>query len=116
MPWIAGIEREKINWGPTIDYEKCVLCGMCLNCGQGVYEWVDGKAVVARYTSCMPGCRRCGDMCLGDAISFPPVQGLRKVLKEHDVWTHVKKALVAEGKMPKKASGGPSVKEVSNDE
>ena len=24
-----GISREEIEWYPTIDYDKCVGCGMC---------------------------------------------------------------------------------------
>jgi len=106
MPWLAGIEREKINWGPTIDSDKCVSCGMCINCGKKVFDWVDRKAVVARFYECQPGCSTCMSLCLGDAISFPPVDEIRKSYKEHNVWTHVKKALIAEGKIPSGAAGG----------
>jgi len=44
MSWFAGVAREEIDWGPTIDPEKCVSCGLCLNCGKEVFDWVDGKS------------------------------------------------------------------------
>ncbi|WP_334138800.1 4Fe-4S binding protein [Thermovirga lienii] len=34
MPWLAGYPREKVNWGPTVDREKCIGCGMCINCSK----------------------------------------------------------------------------------
>jgi len=34
-----GVPREKINWYPVIDYEKCIGCGMCAaGCGRNVYD------------------------------------------------------------------------------
>ena len=99
MPWFAGVDRKEINWGPTIDPEKCVSCGMCMNCGKKVFDWVDGKSVVARYDDCVTGCSTCGNLCLGDAITFPPIEDLRKVYKHHKVWTHVKNKLIEEGKL-----------------
>ena len=33
------ISQRKVNWHPTIDPDKCVKSGMCMNCGQGVYDW-----------------------------------------------------------------------------
>ena len=33
MTWITGYPREKVNWHPTVDPDKCVKCGMCMNCG-----------------------------------------------------------------------------------
>ena len=43
-----GIPRNKIPWGPTINYEKCVACGKCVDyCKLGVYEFEEkqGKKV-----------------------------------------------------------------------
>jgi len=47
MAWLAGFPRENINWHPTIDPDKCVKCGMCMNCGQKVYKWTEEGPVVA---------------------------------------------------------------------
>ncbi len=38
MPWFAGVKREEVNWYPTIDSEKCLKCGICMNCGKEVYD------------------------------------------------------------------------------
>jgi ferredoxin len=35
-----GVPRNKIPWYPTIDYEKCINCGKCVEyCHLGVYEF-----------------------------------------------------------------------------
>jgi ferredoxin len=47
MPWLVGYPREKIAWFPTIDPEKCVKCGMCMNCRRS-YEFDSGKALGRR--------------------------------------------------------------------
>ncbi len=47
MAWLAGYPREKVNWHPTVDLEKCVKCGMCMNCGRQVYKWTKEGPVVA---------------------------------------------------------------------
>jgi len=84
MPWIAGIQRDQVNWGP----------------GKKVFEWVEGKPKVVRHYDCVVGCTTCGNLCLGNAISFPDLQELRRLFKERGVWSAVKKALIAEGKLP----------------
>ncbi len=101
MSWLAGIPRENVNWGPTIDPEKCVSCGMCMNCGKNVFEWVDGKPVVVRYDQCVVGCTTCGNLCLSRAITFPDIEEVRCLYKEHKVWSRVKRKLIEEGKIPR---------------
>lgn len=100
MPWFAGAPRERINWGPTIDPDTCVSCGMCMNCGKKVFDWIDGKPVVARYDSCVVGCTTCGNLCLSNAITFPPLEDVRDLYKEQKVWSKVKRELIKEGKIP----------------
>ena len=100
MPWFAGVPRSKIDWGPTVDAKKCVGCGVCLNCGKNVFEWEDGKSVVARRNDCVVGCMTCGNLCQGRCISFPPLEDLRGFYKDHRIWSQVKEAMIAEGKIP----------------
>ncbi len=99
MPWIAGIPREQLEWYPTLDADKCVKCGMCMNCGKNVYEWTETCPVVAHPYSCSPGCVSCANLCLGNAITFPAVSYIRDFYKKEGVWPKVKKVLIAEGKL-----------------
>lgn len=111
MPWFAGVSRKDIDWGPTIDAKKCVGCGVCLNCGKNVFEWEDGKSVVARRNDCVVGCMTCANLCQGRCISFPPLEDLRRFYKDNRVWNQVKKAMIAEGKIP---APGRSAEEVDD--
>lgn len=99
MPWLTGYPRDKINWGPTIVAAKCVGCGMCMNCGKGVFEWRDGKAWVARYNDCVVGCTTCARLCLGQAITFPPFDPVRETYRREGIWGKVKESLIREGKI-----------------
>jgi NAD-dependent dihydropyrimidine dehydrogenase PreA subunit len=100
MPWFAGVERETINWHPTIDETKCVRCGICMNCGRKVYEWRDGRPQVVRPSQCIVGCTTCANLCRGEAISFPPLMELRAFYRDHKIWNAVKQALKEEGILP----------------
>lgn len=101
MAWFAGVTRDEVDWGPHIDLEACVSCGMCMNCGKQVFDWNDGKPVVVRYSHCVVGCTTCGNLCLSAAITFPPLDDLRAQYKRLKVWSKVKRELVADGKIPK---------------
>jgi NAD-dependent dihydropyrimidine dehydrogenase PreA subunit len=101
-----GVSREKINWYPVIDYEKCVGCGMCAaGCGRNVYDWnfKRNRPVVARPNNCLVGCVTCSNTCLRDAISFPDKEYVRKVIRENKVLVNVKKEI--ESKFRKKPKG-----------
>ena len=79
-PW-WGIPRDQVPWFPTIDYERCIGCGLCLiTCGRTVYDWDTERQrpVVARPYNCMVGCDTCAKLCPRDAILFPPLGVLRK--------------------------------------
>ena len=83
-PW-HGIPRENIDWHPTIDTEKCIGCGMCVTgCGRKVYgfDFEKKKAVVVRPLNCMVACVTCANTCLEDAISFPPAEYIREIIKK----------------------------------
>lgn len=49
-----GLPRSKIPWYPTIDYEKCISCGKCVDyCKLGVFEFEEhqGKKEIHREES-----------------------------------------------------------------
>ena len=99
MAWLTGFPREKVEWFPTIDSAKCVKCGMCMNCGKNVFDWTEKGAVVARSYNCSVGCSSCSHLCLGEAITFPDLNGLRELYKREGIWANVKKQLIEEGKL-----------------
>ncbi len=99
MSWLVGYPREKIKWFPVIEQEKCVKCGMCMNCGKNVFKWTEnGPEVVSPY-QCVVGCTTCANLCLGNAISFPDIQQVREIYRREKVWASVKKQLMEEGKL-----------------
>jgi len=97
MAWLSGYPREKIEWHPTIDKSKCIKCGMCMNCGKGVYEWTDNGPEVAHPLNCVVGCSTCANLCAGKAISFPDVETLRRIYKEESIWAAVRKEMERKG-------------------
>jgi len=68
-----GISREKIEWYPKIDEEKCIGCGMCVtSCPRGVFkfDYEKRKAKVVNPMNCMVACITCSNLCPVGAISF----------------------------------------------
>lgn len=100
VPWFTGLPREEINWHPTIDSERCVQCGMCMNCGKSVFEWTENGPRVARPNACVVGCSTCANLCRAQCISFPDPKELRKVYARHGIWDKVKQQLIEEGVIP----------------
>ncbi len=71
-----GIPRNKISWYPTINYEKCVTCGKCVDyCHMNVYstEEKEGKqkTIVKNINGCVVTCTGCDSVCPTGAISHP---------------------------------------------
>ena len=99
MPWLAGYPREKVEWYPTIDKERCLKCGICMNCGRKVFDWIDEGPVVARPYECIVGCNTCSNLCMGEAITFQNIEKIRGLYKKEKIWSKVKKALKQEGKL-----------------
>ncbi|BBB32612.1 4Fe-4S ferredoxin [Thermotomaculum hydrothermale] len=99
MAWFAGVKRSEINWAPSIDPDKCVKCGMCMNCGKNVYKWTKNGPIVQNPLDCVVGCTTCANLCLGEAITFPPLQELKEFYKKHGIWSKVKKQLKESGKI-----------------
>lgn len=70
-----GVARDKIDWSPRIDYEKCNDCMECDEfCPHQVFEVrrdQSPKLIVKNPENCVVFCRACSKTCGPDAISFP---------------------------------------------
>lgn len=82
-----GIDKKTIEWGPTIDPNKCTGCGLCVvTCGEKRnvfgYDVDTNKAVVLFKDNCMVGCNNCQIACLWNAISFPEQEYVRRLAKK----------------------------------
>ena len=99
MSWLKGYPREKVKWYPTIDSEKCVECGMCMNCGKKVFEWTKNGPKVSNPNDCVVGCTTCTNLCLGNAISHPDISDLKEVYQANNIWAKVKEDLISKGKL-----------------
>lgn len=99
MSWIDGYPRGKIDWSPRVDLERCVQCGMCMNCGKGVFEWHRDGPHVVHQDHCVVGCQTCANLCMGEAISFPDLGSLRDTYRKEEIWGRVKIELAAEGRL-----------------
>ena len=80
-----GVPRGKIPWYPTIDYEKCLSCGKCVDyCKLGVYEFQGKdetkKSVVKNPNNCVVFCTGCEEQCPAQAITHPSKLETGKIL------------------------------------
>ena len=80
-----GVPREKIDWSPTIDYDKCDFCMECDKfCPHRVFERRDDdekKLVVANPENCVVFCRACAKTCGPEALSFPSKPEIIELIK-----------------------------------
>ncbi|MCE7736995.1 MAG: hypothetical protein GPJ54_19070 [Candidatus Heimdallarchaeota archaeon] len=91
-----GLDRKKIKWYPQIDTEKCVGCGLCATgCGRNVYDFdFEIKLpVIARPNQCMVGCSTCSVNCPFDAITFPPKEYVREIIRNEKIILKSRKKL-----------------------
>lgn len=81
-----GVERDKINWKPTIDYAKCDFCMECTKfCPHQVFEVRETeniKLIVKNPNNCVVFCRACSKTCGPDAITFPDKNKTTQKIKE----------------------------------
>jgi len=82
-----GVPRSKILWRPTIDYEKCINCGKCVDyCKLGAYEFEENQGkkrpAVKNPNHCVVFCRGCEEQCPADAIKFPSKKETREIIRK----------------------------------
>jgi NAD-dependent dihydropyrimidine dehydrogenase PreA subunit len=82
-----GIPREKISWYPSIDYEKCVSCGKCVDfCHMKVFasKTDEGtkKTIVEKPNSCVVTCTGCDSICPTGAIKHPSKHNFLESIKQ----------------------------------
>lgn len=77
-----GINRKTIKWFPTIDYDICNGCMICLQCNYDVFSKRDGKPQVRNKDNCVVGCTACAIVCPEGAIMLPPKEYLRRIARQ----------------------------------
>jgi len=70
-----GAPRDRIDWCPRIDYDKCNDCMECAEfCPHDVFEIRENeipRLIVKNPNNCVVFCRACAKTCGPDAIGFP---------------------------------------------
>ena len=81
-----GIPRSKIPWYPTIDYEKCVSCGKCVDyCKLDTFKFEekDGekRTIVKNPNNCVVLCTGCDEICPAGAITHPSKKETSEIIR-----------------------------------
>jgi len=70
-----GVPRNKIDWCPRIDYDKCTDCMACVEfCPHDVFEVRESETprlIIKNPENCVVFCRSCALACGLDALDFP---------------------------------------------
>lgn len=81
-----GVSRDKIDWSPRIDFDKCDYCMECVKfCPHEVFEVneeAERKLAVKNPHNCVVFCRACSNACGPDAIEFPNKSETTKHIKQ----------------------------------
>lgn len=81
-----GVPRDKIDWSPKLDYDKCNYCMECDKfCPHNVFEVRENeekKLIVKNPDNCVVFCRACSKTCGVDAITFPNKSETTKFIKK----------------------------------
>jgi NAD-dependent dihydropyrimidine dehydrogenase PreA subunit len=75
------IINKEITWHPIINQDLCCSCGVCIEfCGKNVFIKGELATVVANPDNCVVGCKACLNECVSDALSFPDLKELVKII------------------------------------
>ena len=78
-----GIPRALVPWYPVVDLSKCNGCGLCAtSCKHGVSTLDTDKVVIANPLECVVFCQSCEYVCEPEAISHPPKESVKAIIKE----------------------------------
>ena len=82
-----GVPRKKIPWYPTINYEKCVSCGKCVDfCHAQSFGFEEKdekkKTVLKNLNACVVMCRGCEDICPAGAITHPSEEETKQLIEK----------------------------------
>ena len=82
---MKDIPRGKVPWYPTIAYEACTGDKECFNfCKNNVFRWDEKNdhPIVENPYNCVLGCSACASLCPAEAISFPPLDEIRELMRK----------------------------------
>ncbi|MGQ9494618.1 MAG: 4Fe-4S dicluster domain-containing protein [Anaerolineae bacterium] len=78
-----GIPRALIPWYPIIDQEHCTGCMICVKaCKHNVFAMDTDRPIVANPYECVVFCQSCEYVCEVGAISHPPKEAVKQVIRE----------------------------------
>jgi NAD-dependent dihydropyrimidine dehydrogenase PreA subunit len=82
-----GIPRKEIPWYPTINYEKCISCGKCVEyCTLGAFELEEknGKRrpIVKNPNNCVVLCTGCDSICPAGAIKHQSKKETNEIIRD----------------------------------
>lgn len=78
-----GIPRALIPWYPIIDQEHCTGCMICVKaCKHNVFAMDTDRPIVANPYECVVFCQSCEYVCEVGAISHPPKEAAKQVIRE----------------------------------
>lgn len=80
-----GIPRDLVSWNPSVDADRCIGCGQCLElCANGVFSFQEenGKVRVVAPLNCVVLCDKCALLCPVEAISFPSKKETMVILNQ----------------------------------
>jgi len=80
------IPRSKIPWYPTIDYDKCVNCGKCVEyCTLGTFKFEEKEGEKRPYVknpnNCVVLCTGCDEICSAGAIKHQSKKETREIIR-----------------------------------